>query len=112
MILFTLTIGTTSVYASLFYDISGNTTISWTSTGVKLVSYTSTDEIVDFVQVCTQVWDDDDYQGFMINAKDDSSIVAVSSSESYYGFIYAETQHDAHDWTGDEQIFTVESFIR
>lgn len=112
MILFTLTIGTTSVYASLFYDISGDTTISWTSTGVRIVAYTSTDEIVDFVQVYTNIWVDGTFKGSRIDANNDYDFAAISSDDSYYGFVYAETRHDALDWTGDEQIVTSDSYIR
>lgn len=111
-ILLTLVIGTTSVYASLFYDISGDTNIAATSTGVRIVAYTSTDEVVDFVQVYTGIWVDGTFKGNRIDANNDFDFVALSSEDSYLGFIYAETRHDALDWTGDEQIITSESFFR
>lgn len=102
----------TVVNASVFYDLSGSTDVGWASNGVSIYAQSSTTDYVDLIQVLSRIYVNGYYQGFLISSRNDAVVTSVSATRSYYGDVDVITQHDADDWTGDEQVYTSDSYYR
>lgn len=98
--------------ASLFYDVSGYTDVSWNQNGVSLYAYSSTTAAVDLLQVYSNVYIYGYYQGFAANSINDGSFISTSNVRAYYGVVDMTSTHTADDWTGDEITYTSDSYYR
>jgi len=98
--------------ASLFYNVSGYSNVSWDPNGVYLYASSSTTADVDLIQVQSKVYIYGYYQGFIINSANDAHYIDVYTSRSYFGTVDMLTTHVASDWTGDEVVYTSDTYYR
>jgi len=98
--------------ASLFYDLSGNTNIEFATGGLEIMASSYTDDPVDYIQVYSKVYANGQYLGFYINYKYDFNYTYILGLQNIYGFIQVSSEHDAHDWTGDEHVLSGDNIYR
>ncbi|MFZ5641448.1 MAG: hypothetical protein ACOY4Q_12285 [Bacillota bacterium] len=112
LVVFSIFLMPTAAFASLFYDLSGVTSISSRPVGVRVISYSSTTDVVDEILVGTDIWLYGDYLGWYAYKAYDSDFISGSKDLGYSGYYYAESRHTAYDWTGDEYTESSASYWR
>ncbi|MFZ5639137.1 MAG: hypothetical protein ACOY4Q_00340 [Bacillota bacterium] len=102
----------TAAYASVFYDLFGDTNLTWISSGVNVFAQSWTDDTVDLIKVSTETYVNGVYQGTIYNSKVNASDVYINMPKSFFGYVLADTTHNAIDWTGDEITYSADSMSR
>jgi len=98
--------------ASVFYDVSGNSSVGWNPEGVSLYSSSSTTATVDQIAVISKIYNYGYYVDIVANSADNSSFISTFNVSSLFGPVDLLSTHNATDWTGDETAYSSSSLYR